>query len=163
MFEKCIRCERLGQDCVPNLMILSFSDLMSWCNKRQKDLGWTNNTLAEKSKVPIGTINRIKAGDYADCKYSTIRNILVALIGGISTEFPCKEKLVQELKMIDDTDRLAKENQELRCELRSLDEKHRQDIRVIRAEYQEQIGFLKEQLKAWQSRHRDTPRKGRGL
>lgn len=159
MFEKCIRCERLGQDCVPNLMILSFADLMAWCNKKQKDLGWTNQVLADKSKVPLGTISRIKAGEYMDCKYSTIRNILIALVGGISTEFPCKEKLIRELEMIEDFNELAeklaateKENQELRATLRGIDEQHRQDIRVLREEYREQIAFLKEQLKAWQSR-----------
>lgn len=159
MFEKCIRCERLGQDCVPNLMILSFADLISWCNKKQKDLGWTNQVLADNSKVPIGTINRIKAGDYADCKYSTIRNLLVALIGGISTEFPCKEKLEHELRMLNDFDHqaekllaLEKENHELRDVISHIDEKHRTDIRLIKNEYQEQIAFLKEQIRAWQRR-----------
>ncbi len=160
MFDKCIRCERLGQDCVPNLMILSFVDLMSWCNKRQKDLGWTNNKLSEMSTVPIGTINRIKAGDYADCKYSTIKNLLVALIGGISTEFPCKEKLETDLRMLDNFNHQAEkllevqqENQKLREVLSMINERHRKDIRVIREEYQEQIAFLKEQLRAWQNHH----------
>lgn len=160
MFEKCIRCERLGQDCVPNLMILSFGDLMQWCVKKQKDLGWTNQMLADKSTVPIGTINRIKVGDYADCKYSTIRNLLVALIGGISTEFPCKEKLEHELKQLELLDQqtakaaaLEKENKALKSRLNKIDEQHRKDIRVIKEEYQEQIAFLKEQLKAWQSRN----------
>ena len=54
----------MGESCVPNLMLLPFSDLMQWCTKRQKHLGWTNQTLADKSKVPVGTINRIKAGEY---------------------------------------------------------------------------------------------------
>ena len=159
MFEKCIKCERLGQDCVPNLMILSFSDLMSWCNKRQKDLGWTNQVLADRSTVPIGTINRIKAGDYDDCKYSTIRNLLVALVGGISTEFPCKEKLERELMMLEDYNHhreksaeLVLENQELKQRLKDIDEIHRRDIRIIKEEYREEIAFLKEEIKAWQRR-----------
>ena len=159
MFDKCIKCERLGQDCMPNLMILSFADLIAWCNKRQKDLGWTNQTLADKSTVAIGTINRIKVGDYADCKYSTIRNLLVALIGGISTEFPCKEKLENELKMIDSYNAqrekllvLEKENQELRTRLDNMDELHRSDIRAVKTEYVEQIRFLKDELIAWRER-----------
>ena len=52
MFDKCIKCNRMGESCVPNLMLLPFSDLMQWCNKRQKHLGWTNKALAEKSNVP---------------------------------------------------------------------------------------------------------------
>lgn len=134
MFEKCIKCDRLGESCVPNLMLLPFSDLIQWCNKRQKYLEWTNQTLADKSKVPIGTINRIKAGDYLDCKYSTIKNLLIALIGGTTDEFPCTEQVEKELE-----------------QLSKIDEQHRKDIRAIREEYQEQIAFLKEQLKAWQA------------
>jgi predicted transcriptional regulator len=115
-------------------MLLPFSDLIQWCNKRQKYLEWTNQTLADKSKVPIGTINRIKAGDYLDCKYSTIKNLLIALIGGTTDEFPCTEQVEKELE-----------------QLSKIDEQHRKDIRAIREEYQEQIAFLKEQLKAWQA------------
>ena len=160
MFDKCIKCERLGESCVPNLMLLDFPNLIQWANKRQKHLGWTNQTLADKSKVPIGTINRIKAGDYLDCKYSTIKNILITLIGGTTDEFPCTEQVEKELKQLErfeqQTEKLAaieKENKFLKNRLTKIDEQHRKDIRIIKEEYQEQIAFLKEQLKAWQSRH----------
>lgn len=157
MFEKCIKCDRLGESCVPNLMILPFPDLIQWCIKRQKHLEWTNQTLADRSKVPVGTINRIKAGDYLDCKYSTIRNLLIALIGGTTDEFPCTEQVEKKLKQLELMDQqtaklaeLEKENKTLKTRLTKIDEQHRKDIRVIKAEYQEQIAFLKEQLKAWQ-------------
>ena len=160
MFDKCRQCERLGESCVPNLMLLDFPNLIQWANKRQKHLGWTNQTLADKSKVPIGTINRIKAGDYLDCKYSTIKNILITLIGGTTDEFPCTEQVEKELKQLErfeqQTEKLAaieKENKFLKNRLTKIDEQHRKDIRIIKEEYQEQIAFLKEQLKAWQSRH----------
>ena len=154
MFDKCIPCDRLGQDCMPNLMILSFPDLIKWCFKRKQHLGWTAQELADKSKVPMGTINRIKQGDYADCRYSTIRNILVALMGGVSTEFPCKEKMEHVLQQVDKFETIERENRELCERARSVDEQHRNDIRIIRAEYQEQIDFLKEQLRAWQRKER---------
>jgi predicted transcriptional regulator len=149
-------------------MILSFADLMQWCTKRQKYLEWTNHVLAEKSKVPLGTINRIKAGEYADCKYSTIRNILIALIGGTTDEFPCTDLVEKELRQVEQleqqTARLAEvetENACLKEQLSHIDELHRQDVRAVRAEYQnqisflqDQISFLKEQLKAWQTAHK---------
>ncbi len=159
MYEKCIMCNRIGESCVPNLMRLPFGDLMQWCNKRQKHLGWTNQTLADNSKVPIGTINRIKAGDYLDCKYSTIRNIVITLIGGTADEFPCNAQVEKELQQVEELEKQAaklasieKENEDLKNRLDHIDELHRTDIRAIKAEYQEQIVFLKEQLKAWQSR-----------
>ena len=158
MYEKCIRCERIGLSCVPNLMTLPFPDLIQWCDKRQKYLGWTNQTLADRSKVPVGTINRIKQGDYSDCKYSTIRSILIALIGGTTDEFPCNEQVEKELKQMEELEKQAaklsaveKENAELKDRLSKNDELHSADVRAVREEYQEQIAFLKEQLRAWQS------------
>ena len=159
MFEKCIKCTRMGESCVPNLMLLPFSDLMQWCAKRQKHLEWTNHTLADNSKVPVGTINRIKAGE-EDCKYSTIRNILIALIGGTTNEFACTELVETELMQMEKLEQQAAKLSEVEAKnkilierISQIDEIHRHDIRVIKQEYQEEIAFLKDQLKTWQSRH----------
>lgn len=154
MFDKCLKCNRMGESCVPNLMLLSFSDLMQWCIKRQKYLDWTNQELAEKSTVPIGTINRIKAGEYLDCKYSTIKNLLIALIGGTTDEFSCTEQVEKELRQVEQLERQAEENEKLKAVLSKIDEQHRNDIRIIKQEYQEEIAFLKEELKAWRELHK---------
>lgn len=163
MFEKCIPCKKIGVSCVPNLMLLPFPDLMQWCTKRQKHLEWTNQTLAEKSKVPLGTINRIKAGEYVDCKYSTIKNILIALIGGTTDEFSCTDLVEKDLHQMAQLEKQAAklteveaENERLKEQLRQIDELHRNDIRVIKAEYQEQVAFLREELKAWRSWHQSS-------
>ena len=159
MFEKCIKCNRIGESCVPNLMLLPFADLVQWIDKRQKHLGWSNQTIADKSGVPVGTIKRIKAGEYMDCKYSTIKSILIALIGGTTDEFACTEQVEKELQHIDQLERqtaklfaIEKENSELQAKLDAIYEQHRNDIRAIMAEYKEQINFLKEELKAWRTR-----------
>lgn len=161
MFEKCIKCNRMGESCVPNLMLLPFADLIQWIDKRQKHLGWSNQTLADKDKsnVPVGTIKRIKAGEYMDCKYSTIKSILIALIGGTTDEFACTELVERELRNMEQLEQQAAklsateaENERLKERLEQIDALHRNDVRAIREEYQEQIAFLKEQLKAWQSR-----------
>ena len=161
MFDKCIKCNRIGESCVPNIMLLSFPDLIQWCIKRQKHLEWTNQTLADKSKVPVGTINRIKAGEYLDCKYSTIKNILIALIGGTTDEFSCTEQVEKELRQMEQLERQAtrltateEENQKLKAVLSKIDEQRRNDIRIVKEEYQEQIAFLKEELKAWRELHK---------
>lgn len=167
MFEKCIPCKKIGHSCVPNLMLLPFADLIRWCIKRQKYLGWTNQVLADKSKVPVGTINRIWAGDYADCKYSTIKNLLITLIGGTTDEFSCTEQVEKELRNMEQLEQQAAklsvveaENEMLKARLRDVDKllqgiegQHRQDIRAVKEEYQEQITFLKEELKTWRSLH----------
>jgi Mg2+ and Co2+ transporter CorA len=123
MFEKCIECPRIGESCVPNLWLLPFPALIQWCIKKQKHLGWTNQVWANKSNVPVGTINRIKAGD-TDCKYSTIRNLAIALIGGTTDEFSCTEQVEKELRNMERLEQQAakmasveKENEELRQRL----------------------------------------------
>jgi hypothetical protein len=155
MFDKCIPCTKMGESCVPNLMLLPFPDLIQWCIKRQKHLGWTNQVLADKSKVPVGTINRIKVGDYADCRYSTIRNLLITLIGGTTDEFSCTEQVEKELKQMEALEQQAaklsateRENEALKARLDNIHEQHWKDILAVKEEYQEEIAFLRDELKS---------------
>ena len=165
MFEKCITCKIIGERCVPNLWRLPFQELVQWCIKFQKHLGWSNQKWADESNVPVGTINRIKAGEYADCKYSTIRNLAIALIGGTKDEFSCTEQVESELRQIAQLEQQAAkltateaENERLKMRLEQIDEQHRCDIRAVKAEYQhqleeahEEIAFLKDEVKAWRN------------
>jgi predicted transcriptional regulator len=141
-------------------MLLSFPELIQWCDKRQKQLAWTNKTLADKSKVPEGTIKRIKAGDYLDCKYSTIRSIVITLIGGTTDEFPCNAQVEKELQQMEVLEKQAtkltaveQENEAMKLKLEKLDEQYHTAVRAIREEYMEQITFLKDELKAWRAWH----------
>jgi predicted transcriptional regulator len=109
-------------------MLLPFSDLLQWWNKRQKYLEWTNQTLSDKSKVPVGTINRIKAGDYLDCKYSTIKNILIALIGGTTDEFSCTEQVEKELKHLEQLQQQTEKLSSLEKEMSILSENDQKTI-----------------------------------
>ena len=146
MFDKCIPCKRIGESCVPNLWLLPFPELIQWCIKRQKYLGWTNQVWAEKSTVPVGTINRIKAGEYADCKYSTIKNLAIALIGGTRDEFSCTEQVANELKQIEALEKQAAKL--LAAEV----ENERLNVRI--KEQSEHIAFLMDELKAWRNLHK---------
>ena len=147
MFDRCIGCERLGQDCVPNLLALPWAALLAWWKKRQALLGWTNQVLYEKSGIPVGTINRIKNGE-DDCKYSTMRSIIHALLGSYSVEFPCQKKLDAEFAHIEELEKrcleLTLEKEALLTRLQTLAELHRSDMQTIRGEYIEQIDLLKE-------------------
>jgi predicted transcriptional regulator len=141
-------------------MLLPFADLIKWCNMRQKHLEWTSQMLADKSRVPIGTINRIKGGEYLDCKYSTIKSLLIALIGGTSDEFSCTEMVERELKQKEELEKqtekmsvLERENEEMKARLSGLDEQFRNCVRTIKAEYAEEIAFLRDELKARRSEH----------
>ena len=165
MFDRCITCDRLGQDCVPNLLALPWPDLLNWWKKRQKHLDWTNQVLSDKSNIPVGTINRIKAGE-DDARYSTMRSIIHALMGSYSVEFPCQKKLDAEFASIETLEKQCGEltavNDTLMAKMQTIEETHRKDVAAIRAEYREQFEFLKEnnvflrgQIK-WQQEHTKT-------
>lgn len=122
MFEKCITCDRIGESCVPNLLLLPFHELIKWCDKRQKHLGWSNQKLADKTKkVPVGTINRIKASE-EDCKFSTMQYILLALIGGTTDEFSCTEQVEKELRQLEELEKQNAKLQEIEKENKQLKE-----------------------------------------
>ena len=137
MFEKCINCPKIGESCVPNLVLLPFPGLIQWCDKRQKYLGWTDQDLSDKSKVPLGTIKRIKAGDYMDCRYSTIKSILITLIGGTTDEFSCTAQVEKELKQLEQLEHLA-------ARLSSV-EKENEELKLRLEEYRELNAFLKKE------------------
>lgn len=165
MFGNCNKCHRRGENCVASLMLLPFAELINWCNRRQKFLGWTNQDLADRSAVPISTINRIKSGDYMDCKFSTIQHLLIALIVGTNDELPCTAQVEKEFQHIEDLERqvarlsaIEQENTELKECLASTITRHSCEIQAIKeeyqeqkAEYQERITFLKDEVKAWRS------------
>ena len=164
MFTKCMKCEQEETICILKLMLLPYPELIEWIVKTKRFLGWTLQTLYEKSGIPIGTISRV-INEEADCKYSTMICMLLALLEGLRAEFPCPEVVpsVQHLeKLAKQEERLQifeKENAELRAQIAEQEVRHRNDIRVIRSEYQEQIEDLKEdkrcyreQIKALQPR-----------
>lgn len=138
MFEKCITCPKIGESCVPNLWLLPFNELIKWCDKKQKQLGWSNQKLADMTKkVPVGTINRIKAGE-EDCRFSTMQYILIALIGGTTDEFSCTEQVEKELRQLEELERQAaklleveKENKQLKEQCEYLRQEDARKARII--------------------------------
>ena len=89
-YEKCVTCLHLGVDCDgPNFIAMEGKGLMEWCKRRKNYLGLSNKELAESSNVPIGTVDRLFAGNYENFRYSTVRPILQVLVGNEWGEHPC--------------------------------------------------------------------------
>ena len=137
MFEKCIKCDRIGESCIPNLLLLPFPELIKWCDKRQKHLGWSNQRLADNTqKVPVGTINRIKASE-EDCKFSTMQSVLITLFGGTTDEFACTEQVEKELRQLEELEKQA-------AKLSAV-EKENEELKLLLEEYREMNAFLKKE------------------
>lgn len=111
MFEKCIRCEHLGKDCIPNLFALPLDDINKWAIKLKEYRRITNAELSERSGVPKGTIDMHfskKKKHYPDVSYSTFAPVFCALIE--SNELHCqKDKLDGQTKGTDEVIKDSKE------------------------------------------------------
>ena len=86
MKEKCNNCAHPSKACISYLMTLSTRDMLEWCRIWKDRLGMSNATLAAKSNVPKGTIDRILSLtkgelDKTDVKLVTVRPIICALTG----------------------------------------------------------------------------------
>lgn len=86
MREKCNNCVRPSKACISYLMTLSTREMLEWCRIWKDRLGMSNATLAAKSNVPKGTIDRILSLtkgelDKTDVKLVTVRPIICALTG----------------------------------------------------------------------------------
>ena len=63
-----------------NIITLNPSELIKWCRQRKKAKGISNADIAEKTGVPMGTLDRVLSGNYLEFKYSSIQPILTFLL-----------------------------------------------------------------------------------
>lgn len=153
---KCLSCARFRKNCggIPTRGM----DLQEWCEYMRdvKDFTHlTNAHIAKESEVSIKTIERIMAINIEqDIMRATARRIELVVIGYVG-DYACHldyegrnyQKRINELHS---------ENEQLKAQLVQIDEQHRRDIRAVKEEYQEQITFLKDELKAWRSLHQNS-------
>ena len=128
MYEKCIKCEHLGKDCIPNLYVMSITEIRDWARSIKEEKGWSNAHLAELSGVPKGTIDSNFSRHKEKCSdvnYSTFAPVLCALLECEKEEMPCS-RFGDEYK------------EELKNEA----------IEELKEEYEERVAYFKEQM-AW--------------
>lgn len=136
MKDKCKNCAHPTKSCVSYVMTLSTRETLEWCRMWKERFGWSNAALAERSKVPLGTINRVFSHargevDAGGVKLETIRPIICAITG-------CT---MQELEACDDqhdasTAALIKRNKDLE-----------EDNARLRREAETQRTFLTDQIR----------------
>lgn len=111
-----------------------------------------NAIIAKDADVSTKTIEKVIAiNTDNDIMRATARRIELAVIGPVG-DHTCyldheggngSERIGE----------LSKENEQLKEQIHQMDEQHRRDIRAVREEYQDQIAFLKDELKAWRALH----------
>lgn len=137
MYEKCINCKRLGEDCTPNFYTMPLNDMRIFAKRLMTAKGWKNADLAEESGVKEGTVKNALSQKDRDVYYSTFAPMFCALIGcNGDEETPCPEPVLEESKHLETIARLEKEKEELEERLR---EEKESSVR--------KVDFLKDELK----------------
>lgn len=112
MYEKCISCDKLGKECIPNLYVMDVAEIRNWARALKSSKGLSNADLAQLSGVPKGTIDySFSVGKNTDVNYSTFAPILRVLIGCTSAELPCRDESQDSAEIIH---RLEGENEFLK-------------------------------------------------
>lgn len=136
MYEKCIKCERLGKDCIPNLYNMSVEEIRVWAKKLKDEKGWSNADLAKASGVPKGTIDSsFSRKSKKDVNYTTFAPILCALIDS-DGEMPCYNGC-------DGFQEIEEENAALMAQVAKL----QSHLEENKKDYEERIKYLKDQLR----------------
>ena len=136
MYEKCISCQHLGRDCIPNFYIMPLNDMRHFAKRRMTALGWKNADLSDESGVKEGTIKNTLSQKDRDVYYSTFAPMFCALIGCGNEETPCPEAAVEESKHLEIIERLEKEKQELE-----------QRLEEVKKDADKQAEFMKDELR----------------
>lgn len=155
-YYRCLSCPRFRKACGGRPT--RGYDLQTWCEYMRdvKELAHlTNAHIAKEADVSIKTIERIMAINIEqDIMRATARRIELVVIGPVGDYACCLDNEVNDVENVRKLLAAAEEeNEQLKAQLRQIDERHRQDIRAVKEEYQEQIAFLKDELKAWRSWH----------
>lgn len=152
MYSECLTCPKLGEGCDgPNFLAMSPEMLAKWVSSRMKSINMTNQVLSDKSGVPKGTIDTLRAGKRFNWEFNTLQPLLQVLVGASWGSDPCpfppdtKANLEAECAMLSE-----------KC--KSLSEQLVEAKGVITV-YKEQSAIYKKQIAALTKQNKDYMKK----
>ena len=143
----CVSCTRLGETCDgPNFLAMSVDRWCEWCHLRRDFLKWKNQTIADKSGISKISIDRIMAGDVKDLRITTMQAVTRALVDGVWGHAPCVLVTETEKEIYVDNPAIIAQCQHLQNTLEHLSEDYKSELATVRAEAQQKIDFLRDQI-----------------
>ena len=155
MRKKCIECTHRATDCAQGLMTLPLKDLIVWCKTIKKQIGITNNQIAEKSGVAYGTIERIMAGKAEDAKFSSVQaivNVLLEYTPGVTCPDDDALSAAHLRQRLTELTRVEAEKEKLEQHLAHLREDHAKELETVHAVTAQRIAYLTGKLEATETR-----------
>ena len=143
----CVSCARLGETCDgPNFLAMTVERWCEWCHLRRDFLKWKNQTIADKSGISKISIDRIMAGDVKDLRITTMQAVTRALVDGVWGHAPCVLVTETEKEIYVDNPAIIAQCQHLQNTLEHLSEDYKSELATVRAEAQQKIDFLRDQI-----------------
>ena len=152
MYSECLGCVKLGNGCDgPNFMAMSPEMLAKWVGSRMKAMNMTNQVLSDKSGVPKGTIDTLRAGKRYNWEFNTLQPILQVLVGTSWGSDPCPFPP-------DARESLEAENAALR-EKNKLQYEQLLEAKGVLTVYKDQTALYKKQIATLSKQNKDYEKK----
>lgn len=148
MPERCLNCRHSGKDCIPHLMALAATDLLTWCKDRKKQLDLSNADIAVRSLVPKGTVDRIFGKEtYTEFRFTTIQPIIRVLTGCKMEDLDCAEIATPDQKLINENALLKEHIQALEKEnayLTKQEERYIEEYKALQKQAAENMAGMRQ-------------------
>lgn len=152
MYTECLSCVKLGNGCDgPNFWAMSPDMLVKWIVARMKAMNITNQYLSDKSGVPKGTIDALRAGKRDNFEFNTLQPILQVLVGASWGSDPCPFPPDTKEHLEAANAALAEKNERMMEQL--------MEAKGIIAIYREQNAMYKKQIAALNKQIKDNGKK----
>lgn len=152
MYTECLSCVKLGNGCDgPNFWAMSPDMLVKWIVARMKAMNITNQYLSDKTGVPKGTIDALRAGKRDNFEFNTLQPILQVLVGASWGSDPCPFPPDTKEHLEAANAALAEKNERMMEQL--------MEAKGILAIYREQNAMYKKQIATLTKQVKDSEKK----
>lgn len=123
-------------------------EIIEECKEIKRNLGYTNQFIAEQTGVPEGTVSRVFGAKTYNFKYETIQPIMAFLVNERDDEALPKPNSDNDIVGLyadivsSKNDEIAAMKTEHREELGSLKTEHKETVQELKREYQGKIAKL---------------------
>lgn len=147
----CKECE-CGNN--PRFLTKTIAEIISWAKVEKATHKITNAMIAQKSGIPISTVNRFfsfEDGDVVDFKYITVHHIVTAIQDFMPhNDMPCPkgctvDNTAQINDLMDKLQLLKVGNESLKSQISHFEEQKKLIIARYEAEADKKVNYIKEQ------------------
>lgn len=140
----CLHCPFMGESCDgPDPLSMSGERWVEWISRLAAQLHITRQQIADRSDLPLSTVNSVLSGRTKDVRHSTMKAIHRAVVGDCWGQYPCHIAflMLTGCQLEDESDSLVELNH-LKERIAELKEEKQSALEDAR----DKVEFLRQQL-----------------